>query len=105
MKLNIYNWPYVDDESPVGRHPISSEELTWCMRDLRDVLLKECDWIFVSDFPIDENLKEEWRVWRQWMRDITQHISPQEGDKYVEIPDPPAKAPRSWENVTYKDIQ
>lgn len=101
MKLNIYNWSYVDFDSPAGRHPVTAEELTWCMRDLRDVLLKESDWILGNDSPVADDVKYQWIAWRQWMRDITKHVSPQDGDKYVEIPNPPAYAPQSWINVTY----
>ena len=103
MKLNIYNWSYCDAESPSGRFPETADELIWCMRDLRDVLLKESDWILMQDSPIEESLKDEWRVWRQWMRDITIHVTITGGEKYVEIPDPPAKSPASWAHVTFKD--
>lgn len=103
MKLNIYNWPYVDSQSTGGRHPQTSDELIWCMRDLRDVLLKESDWVLSADSPLSDDLKQQWITWRQWMRDITQHRSPQDNDKFVEIPDPPAYAPKSWVNVEWAE--
>lgn len=101
MKLNIYNWPYYDEQNPSGRHPVTSEELVWCMRDLRDVLLKESDWVVNIDSPLPDDLKQEWIIWRQWMRDITTHCHPQDGDKFVEILNPPNYAPKSWVNVEY----
>lgn len=97
MKLNIYNWSYEN------RHPQTEDELVWCMRDLRDVLLKESDWILNADSPLSEELQKEWIIWRQWMRDITKHCFPKEGDKWVEIPNPPDHAPKSWVNVEFKD--
>lgn len=101
MKLNIYNWPYVDVESPGGRHPQTADELKHTMRDLRDVLLKECDWTVVPDSPLTDEHKQEWITWRQWMRDLPTRCSPQDGDKWVEILDPPSGAPKSWINVTF----
>lgn len=101
MKLNIYNWPYVDDQTPGGRHAETAEELIAVMRDLRDVLLKECDWTIVPDSPLTEERKQEWILWRQWMRDLPNYCSPQDGDKWVEILDPPQGYPRSWANVTF----
>lgn len=97
MKLNIYNWSYDN------RHPKTAEELTWCMRDLRDVLLKESDWVLSVDSPLSDDLKKEWIVWRQWMRDITEFCFPVEGDKFVVIPNPPKGAPASWVNVEFKE--
>jgi hypothetical protein len=101
MKLNIYNWPYVDVESPGGRNPVSADELMHTMKDLREVLLKESDWTVGNDSPLSESDRQAWIEWRQWMRDISAHCSPLAGDKWVEIPDPPRASPKSWVNVTY----
>lgn len=101
MKLNIYNWPYVDAESPAGRHPETADELMYTMKDLREVLLKESDWTVGSDSPLSPTARQAWIEWRQWMRDISAHCSPRDGDKWVEILDPPHPVPKSWVNVTY----
>ncbi len=101
MKLNIYNWPYVDIESPGGRHPVTADELMYTMKDIREVMLKESDWTVGNDSPLSESDRQSWIEWRQWMRDISAHCSPREGDKWVEIPNPPRSAPKSWINVTY----
>ncbi len=101
MKLNIYNWPYVDIESPGGRHPVTADELMYTMKDIREVMLKESDWTVGNDSPLSESDRQSWIEWRQWMRDISAHCSPREGDKWVEIPNPPRSSPKSWINVTY----
>ncbi len=101
MKLNIYNWPFVDIESPGGRHPVTADELMYTMKDIREVMLKESDWTVGNDSPLSESDRQSWIEWRQWMRDISAHCSPREGDKWVEIPNPPRSAPKSWINVTY----
>ena len=102
MKLAISKWVYADNGTE--KSPDTVEELEWCMRDLREVLLKESDWTIGADSPLDQSVKEEWILWRQWMRDITQHITITELVEYVDILDPPAiGCPKSWINVEFKD--
>ena len=40
------------------------------MREKRNELLKECDFRFVLDFPSSEEKKEEWKIYRQLLRDL-----------------------------------
>lgn len=95
MKLAISKWPYTANLTE--KAPETIEELEWCMRDLREVLLKECDWAVGVDSPLDQTTKDQWIEWRQWMRDITQYITITEIVEYVEIPNPPtAGRPKSW---------
>ena len=44
------------------------------IRKRRDVLLTECDWTMLPDTALTEGKKEEWRVYRQVLRDITQNF-------------------------------
>lgn len=98
MKLAISRWAYADGFT--DRQPTTVEELDWCMRDLREVLLKECDWTVGLDSPLNQEDKDAWVSWRQWMRDITQHITITDVVEYVEIPNPPvAGRPKSWVNI------
>ena len=56
------------------------------VRKQRNQLLKDSDYIMVSDAPIDETQKQEWTTYRQVLRDIPQdYDSPDE----VVYPDKP----------------
>lgn len=97
MKLAISRWLYIDGST--DKQADTVEELDWCMRDLREVLLKESDWTVGVDSPLEESVKDEWISWRQWMRDITQHITITDVVEYVEILNPPIIGrPKSWVN-------
>jgi hypothetical protein len=41
------------------------------IRDKRDKLLTATDWTQVTDSPLTDENKEEWREYRQKLRDIT----------------------------------
>ena len=41
------------------------------LRIKRDLLLKQCDWVMsISDSPLPQEKIEEWRVYRQALRDL-----------------------------------
>jgi hypothetical protein len=48
------------------------------LREERDRRLCSCDWIFSLDVPssITEEKKEEWKIYRQALRDITSNSEP-----------------------------
>jgi hypothetical protein len=46
------------------------------IRYTRNELLTECDWTQLSDSPISEPKKEEWKIYRQALRDITLQPDP-----------------------------
>jgi len=70
---------------------ISDSEIESCqrwkiIRNERDKLLKESDYLILADAPIDETQKQEWTTYRQALRDIPQdYDSPDE----VVYPDKP----------------
>ena len=41
------------------------------IRELRDEMLSKTDKYMISDFPINEEKREEWKEYRQKLRDIT----------------------------------
>ena len=41
------------------------------IRRTRSTLLSQCDWTMVSDAPLTDELKTEWKTYRQALRDIT----------------------------------
>jgi len=45
------------------------------IRAQRDGLLLECDWTQVGDAPLTNEKKEEWRTYRQALRDLPQSYS------------------------------
>jgi hypothetical protein len=45
------------------------------IRNKRDELLKNCDFYLMPDYPILETEKEQWRTYRQALRDITTNIN------------------------------
>ena len=56
------------------------------IRNERDKLLKESDYMILADAPVDETQKQEWTTYRQVLRDIPQdYDSPDE----VVYPDKP----------------
>ena len=49
------------------------------IRNERDKLLKESDYLILADAPVDETQKQEWTTYRQALRDIPQdYDSPDE---------------------------
>jgi hypothetical protein len=41
-----------------------------CIRERRDRLLKECDWTILPDSPLSEEKKNEFKIYRQALRDF-----------------------------------
>lgn len=94
MRLRLLGWP-VNGDIPAQ----TQEQLEQALRDLRDILLKECDWTQTLDCALSVEIKNDWQIWRQYMRDL-----PNNADRplqyTIEILDPPATGrPRTWVNV------
>lgn len=99
MQILLNGYPYVDFTTGLETVADTNEKKFQAMKFLRDILLKECDWTMMPDCPLDDSIKEDWKAWRQWMRDITKHCPKVSGD-FVEVPDPPVIGrPASWVNV------
>lgn len=50
------------------------------IRPKRDRLLSECDWTQGADSPLTNEKKEEWRIYRQALRDMTLDTNPQDAN-------------------------
>jgi hypothetical protein len=50
--------------------------LWYSIRYRRNIELKECDWTQIADSPLSEELKDEWKTYRQELRDITLQTDP-----------------------------
>jgi hypothetical protein len=48
------------------------------IREKRNRILFECDWTQLSDSPLNEEKRLEWKNYRQELRDITNYTSPDE---------------------------
>lgn len=94
MLIQILGWTL----STTGQGANTQGELAQALREMRDVLLKESDWTQMPDCPLSEEIKNDWRIWRQAMRDITSTISyPLENT--LELPvTPEVGRPLSWNN-------
>jgi hypothetical protein len=94
MLIQLYYWPL----DTIGVAATTQEELLMALREMRDVLLKESDWTQMTDCPLSEEVKNDWRIWRQEMRDITSIVSyPLENT--IQLPvTPEAGRPASWNN-------
>ena len=105
MKLAVASWLYWNPETTVESPPVVPEELMSVFRDQRDVLLKESDWCVGSDSPLSPEIIEEWKQWRQVMRDLTKTVVFIENQKWLEIPEPPSIGkPKTWVSVDYDYI-
>lgn len=38
------------------------------LREIRNILLRDCDWRMTEDYPYDD--KEAWKIYRQQLRDL-----------------------------------
>ena len=94
MLIQLYYWPL----DTIQKAATTQEELLMALREMRDVLLKESDWTQMPDCPLSEEIKNDWRIWRQEMRDITSLVSlPLENT--IQLPIPPVTGrPSSWDN-------
>ena len=83
-------------DAPSQFHSFDFEKKKWMfnkdaalpqIRKERDRLLKESDWIFLQDVPIDEQARQEWIAYRQKLRDVPQIVD----NRGVDWPTPPRK--------------
>jgi Phage tail assembly chaperone protein len=52
------------------------DEKWYYVRTERDFLLSQCDWTQISDVQLTEQEKQDWRTYRQALRDITLQSDP-----------------------------
>tara|TARA_R100001126_G_C4785548_1_gene129286 strand:+ start:134 stop:358 length:225 start_codon:yes stop_codon:yes gene_type:complete len=46
------------------------------LRDYRNMLLSASDWTQFNDSPLSDDKKNEWKIYRQALRDITKTAKP-----------------------------
>ncbi len=93
MRLRPYCWPL---ES--GELAESQEQMMEAMRFMRDVLIKECDWTQLPDCQLPKEIVDQWRLWRQYLRDLPALLD-DPIPFVVQIDDPPEQGrPQGWDN-------
>jgi hypothetical protein len=60
------------------------------LRENRNKLLQECDWIELNNAPLTSNKKTEWQTYRTNLRDITNGLDTVEKIEAVEFPTKPS---------------
>lgn len=65
---NYYDTP----EGEVVEKPFTESEAKAEVRKIRTQLLYESDWTQVADASLNDEQREEWRVYRQQLRDLMQ---------------------------------
>jgi hypothetical protein len=53
----------------------TDEEVSSFNRQTRDTLLSETDWIVIKSYERGQNIPAEWELYRQALRDITDHAN------------------------------
>ena len=61
------------------------------LRENRNRLLQECDWIELNNAPLTSSKKTEWQTYRTKLRDITNGLTTVEQAKAVEFPKKPSE--------------
>jgi hypothetical protein len=68
---DIIDYGYDVNNNPVYEIMSANTKLE-IIRDMRDGLLEDSDWIMVSDSPFSDSKKAEWQTYRQALRDLPQ---------------------------------
>ena len=61
------------------------------LRENRNKLLQECDWIELNNAPLTSNKKTEWQTYRTKLRDITNGLDTVDKAKAVTWPTKPSE--------------
>ena len=71
-EIETLNW---DEESKTWiKNPISDEIFWENLRGERDMLLRVSDRTQLLDFPLTTSKREEWKIYRQQLRDLPKNI-------------------------------
>jgi hypothetical protein len=81
-------FPSIEQElSTMDESEITNDQWLAIARWWRNALLNESDWSQVSDNSLSEIQREQWRQYRQGLRDITNNVS---NPKTIVFPDMPS---------------
>jgi hypothetical protein len=89
----------------IGKQAETLDELIIALKTVRGILLDGSDWTQVADSPLSDDIKEEWKIWRQNLRDLTKTITVENVGEWFEVPNPPNQgAPSAWSNLEYENF-
>ena len=71
--------------------PTAFEQSMIDLRQDRNKLLQECDWIELNNAPLTSNKKTEWQTYRTKLRDITNGLDTIDKVKAVTWPTKPSE--------------
>lgn len=71
---NPSNVTTITDITPVPTEEELSESKLNIIRAKRNDLLRECDYLMMSDYPIDSTAKTAWETYRQALRDMPNQV-------------------------------
>ena len=78
---NIPTWVHIQKRMKV----IETRKCLEMLRDQRNSLLQECDYMFTSDYPLTHSQKTAWSSYRQQLRDLPQNCQPKLSEKMTLI--------------------
>lgn len=94
MRLQLYGWPKTD----MSGTATTQEEMMQALREMRDVLLRESDWVMLSDCQLSQESVDQWKIWRQYIRDLPSLVD-LPLPYTIEFNNPPEDGrPKSWDN-------
>jgi hypothetical protein len=75
--LDLVPNPPTEDEVNAKIEELIVEEPYKRLRIHRDILLKECDWVTLSDVQLSEEKRTAWLNYRQALRDLPSNSTPE----------------------------
>jgi hypothetical protein len=95
MRLQLHGW-YKNDGTGIA---VSSEDKLVALKEIRQALLTESDWMMLPDCQMPKEILDKWILWRQYMRDLPSLIElPLENTLVIEDP-PEEYLPKTWANL------
>lgn len=77
----------IDEALKLKTNSLKSDNRNWdVLREKRDFLLWKSDWSMLSDVPLDDAQKIQWKVYRQALRDLPQNTQSPGQPQWPEIP-------------------
>ncbi len=69
---------YIDDPSAVDAayKALVESSIWWGVREERNKKLKDSDWTIGEDSPLSDSKKDEWKTYRQALRDMPSGTTP-----------------------------
>ena len=100
MRVQLHGWFGGFDDMGRELGAYDAAGYMYALRDLRDILLKECDFTQASDISFDDETKQAWTEFRQALRDFPAQFTVDNITPVVEFPEPPVIGrPRTWRNI------